>query len=725
MAILSNSWAQHLRSQAGGEEANKNMKAFTEAFAPTTTLAERVTALVEEIDAAALLAGPDGAVLRTHSWTKFGGTRSRANTTVACLIGTGSRANVVIVDCNRVVVTTSVSIPSEIDIAGCLTVQDLEDLATRATGTTTTPAPAAANQAATPTPPATAPPTPTTRTTRSRNAAATAAAAAPAPQANGGVGRGQGASSAAAAAAQATTVELTSAFLMAPFLSDALFDEKSTQPLELIILAREAAVDFDNRHQGVAGFGNVSAIDHAKAFANWAFALHLEKLNEARYTIDPDNDELRTFTEARHQNCILAPLGSASNVPTTGNNNEVLKNLSEGLKRMGEAADQANLLTKEHLRLREETEDLKKDRIKDMHSSISNMILMASATEPDQVGEFCNSFKSFYNSKNQGYADMELHHQFDAKNFQNVGFAEGTVLAMWSGLLKRSNPTAPSNCTPFAFRELQPMNMNQKSRSLICTMVNQKGGLAQSAEEIKKKAKQNIEAPSDYNEMIFQLKAFVALIEILFGDDSITAEKLKTFVQLIEAQSIYYKGVAVYDEFFPTKVLWTVCTRFQLYLESCTRAEDREEVDNTLIDFSSDHRDIILNRFSANLPASFKAVELGTDKDADTDAESEKITTKKRKKRNEKEKKEKNPSVKNDRQCAEFKLKEGELWTQFAGMHLDDRAKIKGTIMCTRWHTRGDCFADCKNKASHVTCSEIPPDAKQGHLRWMQKCRRE
>ena len=81
--------------------------------------------------------------------------------------------------------------------------------------------------------------------------------------------------------------------------------------------------------------------------------------------------------------------------------------------------------------------------------------------------------------------------------------------------------------------------------------------------------------------------------------------------------------------------------------------------------------------------------------------------------------------VKNDRQCSEFKLREGELWTQFAGMHLDDRAKMKGTIMCTRWHTRGDCFADCKNKASHVICSEIPPDAKQGHLRWMQKCRHE
>jgi hypothetical protein len=36
-------------------------------------------------------------------------------------------------------------------------------------------------------------------------------------------------------------------------------------------------------------------------------------------------------------------------------------------------------------------------------------------------------------------------------------------LALWSGLLKRSNPPAPSNCTPFAFHKLQPTNMNQKA----------------------------------------------------------------------------------------------------------------------------------------------------------------------------------------------------------------------------------------------------------------------
>jgi hypothetical protein len=35
------------------------MKAFSEALAPTTTVAEQIAMLVEEIDAAVLLAGPD------------------------------------------------------------------------------------------------------------------------------------------------------------------------------------------------------------------------------------------------------------------------------------------------------------------------------------------------------------------------------------------------------------------------------------------------------------------------------------------------------------------------------------------------------------------------------------------------------------------------------------------------------------------------------------------
>jgi hypothetical protein len=125
-------------------------------------------------------------------------------------------------------------------------------------------------------------------------------------------------------------------------------------------------------------------------------------------------------------------------------------------------------------------------------------------------------------------------------------------------------------------------------------MINQKGGLVQSAEELTTKAKQDIDAPTDYNEMLFQLKAFAALTEILFGDKSIATIKLGKLVHLIEGNSIIYKARAALVNWFPSKVLWSVCVRFQLFLESCTMAVDREDVDDTLIDFKYDHRDIIL-----------------------------------------------------------------------------------------------------------------------------------
>jgi hypothetical protein len=86
-------------------------------------------------------------------------------------------------------------------------------------------------------------------------------------------------------------------------------------------------------------------------------------------------------------------------------------------------------------------------------------------------------------------------------------------------------------------------------------MINQKGGLAQSAEEIKTKAKQVVAAHADNTEMIFQLQAFVALIKILFGEESIVASKLKKFIRLIKVNSIFCKGCMALDDFLPSKVL--------------------------------------------------------------------------------------------------------------------------------------------------------------------------
>ncbi len=161
--------------------------------------------------------------------------------------------------------------------------------------------------------------------------------------------------------------------------------------------------------------------------------------------------------------------------------------------------------------------------------------------------------------------------------------------------------------------------------------------------------------------------------------------------------------------------------------------EERENVDDSLINFSADHRDIILNRFGATLPPCFKEVtnKEVTNKDSDNEIKKRKKTKKQKKEAMKQEKKkghnrDSELAIKNKQQCKDFKMRVGKQWSIFAGSSLKDQAKLNGLPMCGHWHSRDVCFLDCKKKASHVKCSEIPADVKETRMKWMKKiCRKE
>ncbi len=128
MAILSNSWAKHLKNLAGSNDTNKNMKAFTDALAPSKSIPSQIDALVEDIDAGILLVGPQNSILQTHSWKRFGRTRSRPDYDIFCLIGTGPIRQGVTVDIIGATSANQVSIPSAMEISNCRTILNFEGL---------------------------------------------------------------------------------------------------------------------------------------------------------------------------------------------------------------------------------------------------------------------------------------------------------------------------------------------------------------------------------------------------------------------------------------------------------------------------------------------------------------------------------------------------------------------------------------------------------------------
>jgi hypothetical protein len=122
------------------------------------------------------------------------------------------------------------------------------------------------------------------------------------------------------------------------------------------------------------------------------------------------------------------------------------------------------------------------------------------------------------------------------------------------------------------------------------------------------------------------------MTDILFGEGSVVTKKLMRFIHAINTNALIYKARAALDDFFPSKVLWAVCNWFQTFLTTCTHARDRDDVDDSIIEFTLDHTDIVLDRFSQLLPPCFKEVKnkVKTGKDTDNDNKNKKVESKKR-----------------------------------------------------------------------------------------------
>ena len=175
--------------------------------------------------------------------------------------------------------------------------------------------------------------------------------------------------------------------------------------------------------------------------------------------------------------------------------------------------------------------------------------------------------------------------------------------------------------------------------------------------------------------------------------------------------------------------MYAIDIRYQRWLNECKRARDRCEVDDRIIDLSEIGNDICNSRFAVELPPSFTRP--NDPKDDGRSSESAGAQEGGRKRRGDKDDKDANKKrqVRNDDQIEEFKIREGETWrNDFCGKCVNFRPIWKGmdkVKMCPRWHSKGDCFDDCNNKASHVPSNEVPDREKSEYKRYLKKIRRE
>ena len=288
-------------------------------------------------------------------------------------------------------------------------------------------------------------------------------------------------------------------FLPAPFLRDAIIAAETMEPFELILVAYAAAADFDRTHADDASFVD-QAMSHAEDIILWAWGVGKGKVTETRYFVRPNDGEFEAFCNERHRLCILPTLNEPA-PESSQSNAAVLAQLTRSISRQTEEAETANLLRREELQRLKENDGIKKDKTKKIHSSILNMIKMASSTDGDRAAiDLVESCRAFMNSENTGMADQELNLQFEDLGQGDVGFTHGLVQNLHSGNFFYNDASTPSNFSAFSFYEQLPLQCEQKSRYLMLHLIATQGQ-GKTVSEIKASARQEVKAPMDFNSL--------------------------------------------------------------------------------------------------------------------------------------------------------------------------------------------------------------------------------
>ena len=299
--------------------------------------------------------------------------------------------------------------------------------------------------------------------------------------------------------------------------------------------------------------------------------------------MEPANDELSRYVDKRHRLCILPPLNSNIHYTTntTGTSNSVIQQLIQATNRNNKICEETNRVCVKEYEWKKETDEVKKDRTKDLDPSVKQMIKNASATKKDKAGELCKDFISLYNSKTHEDFNIKLHQLFENNGMREVVFAKGVATNLWAGKFKRSHKSIPGAFSPFSFSKMKPLSSSDSNDRLLLINIfsGQKGGLMRNLNDVKASAKMTVSAPQDYHSLAFQLEAYTYASKYIFGEASRLTIQLTFFVKKVRRYSIDYKNRITVDEDFPAKVLLAINKQVSMFLDKCCSCDNCKNVD--------------------------------------------------------------------------------------------------------------------------------------------------
>jgi hypothetical protein len=122
-------WTNWFVNHPSNDAGNRNLRAFSNTLNADFSNDAKLKDLIEENDTVILAADANKKLAVFHSPKNFGGTRTRPDNKVACLIGLGNKATPVILDLESALQSVRIRVPGVLELSGCTTAEEVAALA--------------------------------------------------------------------------------------------------------------------------------------------------------------------------------------------------------------------------------------------------------------------------------------------------------------------------------------------------------------------------------------------------------------------------------------------------------------------------------------------------------------------------------------------------------------------------------------------------------------------
>ena len=313
------------------------------------------------------------------------------------------------------------------------------------------------------------------------------------------------------------------------------------------------------------------------------------------------------------------------------------------------------------------------------------ILVAASGSEVTEIDYDADAVK-FFKCSTPLHAQVMINSLFESENVEcPVSPAVATTLLYGSFLWK--NPLSPSGLAASVLTSEGLFRNDTLQEGMVLDFATK---FEMSSISLSKLTKTPVIFPHDVKELTHRIRALQLLAAFFFKKQGLLSQGLKQVVNFCLDHRSLIKTKIYLDRQFIAKIICAVDERVYLWLRQCSTQQAVTDTDLSLINFLSLIQDIHLNRFAYILPPTIAS--LVTDKD-EKKAGGAKSGDGRR---------EGPELVKNNNRIEAWKLRRGESWT-----HIFRNKIFEGPMLgtkchpCLKYHVRGACYADCKNRDSH------------------------